>query len=135
MKKTLALKPDSAQVMNNLAYLYDERLNQPTRPTISRKKARSIQADDPSTATPSAGFSINAAITSKPWTLIQESAAKIPDQPEIQFHLGMASYMMGQAGAARKAFAERRQIVVDFPGKNEIPARLELLGGRLRQTQ
>ena len=35
--------------------------------------------------------------------LLQESAGKLPDLPEIQFHLGMAHYMLGEEEPARVA--------------------------------
>src|SRR5438105_5087075 len=37
-------------------------------------------------------------------TILQESAGKAADNPEIQFHLGMTAYMMGQTDLARVAF-------------------------------
>ena len=45
-------------------------------------------------------------------TILQESAEKAPDNPEIQFHLGMTAYMMGQTDVAKAALqkaAERSQ--------------------------
>ena len=38
-----------------------------------------------------------------PCELLQESAGKLPDLPEVQFHVGMAHYMMGEEEPARLA--------------------------------
>jgi tetratricopeptide (TPR) repeat protein len=58
---------------------------------------------------------------------LQESAAKLPENPEVQFHFGMASYMMGQADAARSAFEKVAHAVTDFPEKTEAERRLAQL--------
>jgi tetratricopeptide (TPR) repeat protein len=59
--------------------------------------------------------------------LLQESALKVPHNPEIQFHLGMVSYMMGDMSTARAAFRQAAAAANDFPGKEEVQRRLELL--------
>jgi tetratricopeptide (TPR) repeat protein len=59
--------------------------------------------------------------------LLQEGASKLPDQPEIQFHLGMAYYMVGEEGPARVALQKAVDARADFPGKDEARRRLTLL--------
>jgi tetratricopeptide (TPR) repeat protein len=59
--------------------------------------------------------------------LLQESAGKLPDSPEIQFHLGMAHYMLGEEGPARLALQKAADAVKDFPQKDEARRRLTLL--------
>src|SRR5207245_11714989 len=59
--------------------------------------------------------------------LLQEGAGKLPDQPEIQFHLGMAYYMVGEEGPARVALQKAVDARADFPGKDEARRRLTLL--------
>jgi len=40
--------------------------------------------------------------------LLQESASRLPELPEISFHLGMAHYMLGADDAARGALQKAR---------------------------
>src|SRR4029077_13704506 len=63
-------------------------------------------------------------------TLLQESAAKLPQNSDVQFHLGMASYMMGQADTARAAFQQALKGTANFEGKEEAQRRLNLLGAQ-----
>src|SRR5207249_7862852 len=51
------------------------------------------------------------------------------DNPEIQFHLGMTAYMMGQTNMARVALRKAASAAKDFPGKGESKRRLALLEG------
>src|SRR5258708_10092293 len=60
-------------------------------------------------------------------TVLQESAGKAADNPEIQFHLGMTAYMMGQTDLARLAFRKATSAAKDFPGKDQSKRRLALL--------
>jgi Flp pilus assembly protein TadD len=59
---------------------------------------------------------------------LQESAAKQPGEPEVQFHLGIALYMLGDEGAARVALQKAVDANEVFPGKDEARAWLALLG-------
>ena len=58
---------------------------------------------------------------------LQESAAKMADNPEVQFHLGMTRYMMGEEEPAREALQKAANSDRDFPQKSEARRRLEFL--------
>jgi len=53
--------------------------------------------------------------------LLQESASRLPELPEISFHLGMAHYMLGADDAARGALQKAVEASADFPGKDRRP--------------
>ena len=61
--------------------------------------------------------------------LIRESAAQLPDEPEIQFHLGMVNYMLGNEDAARTAFQRALQITAgpEFSERDECKTCLAIL--------
>src|SRR5204863_7890315 len=63
----------------------------------------------------------------QPLPILQERAGKAADNPEIQFHLGMSAYMMGQTDWATAALKEAAGAAKDFPGKDESKRRLALL--------
>ena len=50
-------------------------------------------------------------------SILQESAGKFPDNPEIQFHLGMTAYMMGQTDMAKVALRKAASASQGFPGQ------------------
>jgi tetratricopeptide (TPR) repeat protein len=60
-------------------------------------------------------------------TLLQESAGKIPDNPELQFHLGMALYMLADEPAARDALQRALANGSAFPGDGEARDALAIL--------
>src|SRR4029078_6648775 len=59
--------------------------------------------------------------------LLEQSASKSPGNGEIQFHLGMANYMMGRLDGARPALEKAVAASGYFPGKDEAKTRLALL--------
>src|SRR5262249_33546697 len=51
--------------------------------------------------------------------LLKESAAKLPDQPVVQYHLGVASLKAGDKQGARKALTAAINSPGSFPEKDE----------------
>jgi hypothetical protein len=51
--------------------------------------------------------------------LLNESPAKLPDNPVIQYHLGLASLKAGHKDAARKALSAAVNSPVSFTGEGE----------------
>jgi tetratricopeptide (TPR) repeat protein len=127
-EKLLSLRPDFAPALNNLAYLYAERLNQLDKAYDLARKAHASKPDDPATADTLGWILYKRAGYDQAVTLLKESATKLPNIPEIQFHLGMAYYMTGQIEAARTALRQAADAQSDFPGKRDAERRLALLG-------
>src|SRR5947199_6973016 len=59
--------------------------------------------------------------------LLQESAEKMPANAEVQFHLGLAHYMMSEEGPARLAL-ERALLSNKGFARDEVERRLAVLG-------
>src|SRR5205823_5176565 len=126
-EKLLAINPESVPALNNLAYLYTEHLNNLDKAYELARKAHELQPEDAA-----AGDTLGWALYKRgdyqqALTILQESAEKAPDTPEIQFHLGMTAYMMGQPDLARVALKKAAGADKDFPGKDESKRRLALL--------
>jgi hypothetical protein len=51
--------------------------------------------------------------------LLKESAAKLPDQPVVQYHLGLASLKAGDKEGARKALTAAINSPRSFAEKDE----------------
>lgn len=127
-EKVLSITPDAAAALNNLAFIYAEQLNQLDKASELAGKARILLPADPSIADTAGWILYKQGDYQQAVALLQESATKLPDNPEIQFHLGMACYMMGQKEMARAAFEQATKAPKDFPGKAEAQRRLALLG-------
>ena len=47
--------------------------------------------------------------------LLKESAEKIPDNPVVRYHLGMACYKKGDIQCAKEALQQALRLSRDFP--------------------
>ena len=126
-ERLLALKPNSPYALNNLAYLYSEHLGQLDKAHDLAQKARGLLPAEAGIADTFGWILYKKGDYQKAVTLLQESARKLPNNPEVQFHLGMAAYMMDDMDQARTAFRQAATATADFPGKEEVQRRLELL--------
>ena len=59
--------------------------------------------------------------------LLQEGAAKLTENAEVQYHLAMVQYMMGDEAAARAGLQKAVQLPSAFPQKEEAQQRLAIL--------
>jgi len=127
-EKVLTVNPDYIGALNNLAVLYTEQFNDLDRAYELARKARTLLPEEPSVADTLGWIVYKRADYKQALALFSESAGKMPENPEIQFHLGMANYMMGQTETARKALQRAVSSPTDFTGKEEARRRLALLG-------
>jgi tetratricopeptide (TPR) repeat protein len=101
-EKVLEANPRSADALNSLAYLYAERLGQLDKALPLAQKAHQLS--------PNPGIAdtlgwilcrVPEPDYAKALALIQQAAAAFPQQPEVQFHLGIAHYCLGHEKEAR----------------------------------
>jgi tetratricopeptide (TPR) repeat protein len=126
-EKLLSITPDSAGAMNNLAYLYAERFDQLDKAFELARKARALQPNDPSIADTLGWTFYRNADYQEALTLLRESVGKLPDNPGVQFHFGMASYMMGETTAAQTALRKALSVDADLADKAEAQGRLAFI--------
>ena len=126
-ERLLRVNPDSIAALNNLACIYADRLGDLGKAYDLARKAREQQANDPAIADTFGWVLFKRGEYQQALPILQESAAKLPDSPEVQFHLGMTAYMMGQTDSARVALQKAANAAKDFPGKEESKRRLALL--------
>jgi tetratricopeptide (TPR) repeat protein len=125
--RLLSLNPNLVSALNNLACLYADRLNDLGKAYDLARKARDLQGNDPAIADTFGWILSKRGEHQQALAILQESAAKLPDSPEVQFHLGMTAYMMGQPDLARLALQKAASATKDFPGKEESKRHLALL--------
>jgi len=126
-ERLLSINPNSISALNNLACLYTDRLNDLGKAYDLARKAHDLQGNDPAIADTFGWILSKRGEYLQALAILQESAAKLPDSPEVQFHLGMTAYMMGQTDLAKVAFQKAASAAKDFPGKEESKRRLALL--------
>jgi tetratricopeptide (TPR) repeat protein len=123
----LAAAPNSAAALNNLAVLNSEQFGQLDTAYDLAKRAREAAPNEPHIGDTLGWIQFKRGEYSNALAMLQESAALLSDQAEIQFHLGSAQYMLGQDEAARPTLKKAVDAAVEFPGKDEARRRLAIL--------
>lgn len=124
----LQINPRFGPALNNLAYLYSEKLGELKRAYELAARARELMPNDPSTADTFGWILYRQKDYPRALTLIQECARAMPEQPEVQYHLGMTHYMMGEETAARLALRNAVQLgEADATWRAEAAERLRIL--------
>ena len=131
-RKLLDDNPKFVPALNNLAYLYVVRLeNLPEAEKIARS-ARELAKEDPSVADTLGWTLVRLGGETKMregLSLLKEAAASLPDQPEVQYHLGVALSRAGAREDSRRALEHALASGSDFPGKEEVGKLLAAFGG------
>jgi tetratricopeptide (TPR) repeat protein len=125
-EKLLAIVANSAIALNNLALLYSEHFGQLDKAYDLAKRAKEA-ANEPHIADTLGWILFKRGDYNGALPLLQEGAAKLPNLPEIQFHLGMTYYMLGEEEPARVALQKAVDAPADFPAKDQARRRLSLL--------
>lgn len=125
----LTVRPDSPLVLNNLAYLCAEHLDDPARALELARKARQLDAASPEIADTLGLVLYRRQEYAAALELFKEASGKAPRNPEILYHVGLASQQLGQHDVARAAFERAQKAGGDFPGKADIARRLAELPG------
>ncbi len=123
----LKIAPDFVPALNNLAFLLCDKLGKPDEALPLASKARELAPQAPSIADTLGWVYFRQHEYPRALALLQECAPKLPEEPEVQFHLGMAYFMMGQEEPARLAFQRALERKQDFPGRDQAEKRLALL--------
>jgi tetratricopeptide (TPR) repeat protein len=123
----LAVDPNDGAALNDLAYLDSEIFGQLDLAQDLARRARMALPDDPYVAD-TLGWILYQRHQYQPaLALLQESAERIPESPETQFHLGMALSMTGDESRARAALQRSLDARQDFPGIEQGRQRLSVL--------
>jgi len=125
-EKLLTVAPNMPFALNNLAVLYSEHFGQLDKAYDLAKRAKEA-ANEPHIADTLGWILFKRGDYNGALQLLQESAGKLPNLPEIQFHLGMTYYMLGEEEPARVALQNAVDASADFPAKDEARRRLSML--------
>ena len=118
-EKILVINPRFAPAANNLAWLLLEQGGNLDVAFNYAQTAREQKPDDPSIADTMGWlyYKKNAHLLSA--SLLKEAAEKLPTNPVVQYHLGMAQYKNGDKAGAKKSFQSALKLSQDFPGSED----------------
>jgi tetratricopeptide (TPR) repeat protein len=126
-EELLKLNPRNGPVLNTLAYILALKVGEPDQALDHARLARELMPKDPNTADTLGWIYYLKKDYPRALSLLLESAAALPAQPEVQYHLGMTHYMMGQLDPAKVALRNAVRSPENFLGKAEAESRLALL--------
>jgi tetratricopeptide (TPR) repeat protein len=126
-EEILGINPGFSPALNNLAYLYSEHTSQLDKAYTLAQKARELLPQDPRAADTLGWILFKRGEYRRALSLLTESADDLPTNAEIQFHLGLTHYMMGEETSARLALDRALQLSKDFPQADEARRRLAIL--------
>jgi tetratricopeptide (TPR) repeat protein len=126
-EKMLALAPGNIVALNNLALITLDTPGQLDKALELAKRARDILPRAPAIADTLGWVYFRRGEYDRALPLIQESVEQLPDNQEIQFHLGITQYMLGNEQEAKANLEKALSIQVDFPRKQEAQGALAVL--------
>ena len=115
----LKLNPKFAPAANNLAWLLSEQGGNLDIALSYAQTAREQKPDDPHIADTLGWiyYKKNAYLLAV--NLLKEAAEKLPKDPAIHYHLGMAQSKSGDAAGAKKSLQTALQLSQTFPESDE----------------
>jgi tetratricopeptide (TPR) repeat protein len=112
----LAINPSFVSAANNLAYIYSEYLGETDKALKLAKAAKDGAPEDPNISDTLGWALYKRGNYDWALTYLQESASKLPDNTEVQFHLGMTYYQLGNLGSAKEALTKALASGTEFRG-------------------
>ncbi len=125
-EKVLALDPKKSVALNNLAYIYSEHDELDKGYELARR-ARELLPYDSSTADTLGWILYKKGDYAQASGLLGESAAQQPGEPDIQLHLGLTLYMLGDEAGARTALQNALQAKSLLGGAELAKQRMSIL--------
>lgn len=126
-EKLLSVNPQSGAALGKLAWLYSEKLNRLDKAYDLADKARTLAPVDPTIADTLGWILYKQRRYEDALNLIREAVDKLPNDPEVQFHFGVANYMNDHPDIARTALKKAATAPVDFSDKEEARGWLAFL--------
>ncbi len=118
-EKALALNPRFAAAANNLAYLYSDYGGDRNRALALAELAKETAPEDPHISDTLGWILYKRGVYQRALALLKESASKLPENMEVQYHLGMTYAKLGDKSGARQALGRAVASPASFAGKDE----------------
>lgn len=118
--------PLAAVIINNLANLYADNLGNPERALELARRARALEPTSAAIADTLGWILYQRKDYTGALPLVEEAAGRMPDNPEIQLHVGLVQQKLGNNAAAQAAF----RLAAQAPGNSAAKAEAQKqLGG------
>ncbi len=118
-EKALTLNPRFAPAANNLAWLYSQREGDKEKALELAQRAKEAAPHDPHVSDTLGWILYQRGVYQRAVGFLRESATKLPDNPVVQYHFGLASLKTGDRDSARRALSTALRSPVNFAGKEE----------------
>ena len=118
-EEALKLDPKFAPVANNLAWILSEHGGNIDLALNYAQTAREQRQDDPNIADTLDWIYYKKNAYLKAVSLLRGAAEKLPDNPIVQYHFGMAQQKNGDVAGARKSLRASLKLSQTFPGAGE----------------
>ena len=126
-EKILEANADFAPALNNLAYRYSENPEQLDQAFELAQRARQQLPDSPYASDTLGWIAYKRKDFSWAASLLKESLRKLPENPEVKYHLGMAYTMLGKEIEARRLFEQSLSTAIEYVGRDICETQLALL--------
>ena len=83
------------------------------------REAKELAPDDPQISDTLGWILYKRGLYQRARALLKESVARLPDNAEVQYHYGMASWKTGDSDGAKTALRVAANSTRDFPGRDE----------------
>lgn len=123
----LKVNPSSVPALNNLAYMLSEHMGDTVTAYQYARRARDLAPYDPFTADTFGWIILNRGEHAAALVAIQQANERLPNQPEVLYHLGMAHYHLGAVAPASDALERAISSPSEFKGKDKAREALALL--------
>ncbi len=128
-EELLKVSPEFVPALNNLALILSDKLGKHEEAFPYARKANELAPQEPAISDTLGWVQYRRRDYPRALALLQDSAGKLPENPTVQFHLGMTYYMTGQKELAGLAFKRATECKDEFPERAEAQKRLSMLGG------
>jgi tetratricopeptide (TPR) repeat protein len=134
-QRLLTIDPNFGPALNNLANIYSEQLSQLDKAYQLAARARKVPPDDPHVADTLGWIYFKKGMYHRPLALLEQSTAKLPAEPELQFHLGLALSIVGRRDEAMPALQRAIRASKDFPDKGQARGQIEQFATELMRPE
>lgn len=118
-QESLKINPRFAPAANNLAWILAERGGNLDSALSYAQTAREQKPNDPHIADTLGWIYYKKNAYPLAVNLLKESAEKLPNEPEVQYHYGMAQYKNGDTAGAKKTLHASLKLSQSFSGSEE----------------
>jgi tetratricopeptide (TPR) repeat protein len=126
-ERLLVISPQCGPALNNLACLYCDNLGNLDKAYDLAQRGHQLFPNDPSTADTLGWIFFRKGDYASALKLFHDSATGLPGNPEAQYHLGIANYMLANEDSARESLQGALNLSGPFPEHDECQNCLAIL--------